>query len=201
MKKGRGALLGACLALPLAGITVPSMAQPGCGPQGQGVAIEPMTAAEQVQAERLIADANAMFRQMDAEMSAVQAQMAVLMAMPLPTPQQLVQASLGPGGWIAAGPGTGTVITEVSTGNGGTCNETITYSYPANGGRPMVHVSDSGDACGTITVNGPGQVQAAQPVAPYSIQPTVPVSPIPTTPDPRLWQAVYRYPAAPTPQG
>jgi hypothetical protein len=84
------------------------------------------------------------------------------------------------------------VITEVSTGNG-TCSQTITYSYPPNGGRPIVHVSQSGNGCGAVHVNGPVRVQAAQPVAPHWIQPTVPV---PTSPQPRLWQAVYRYSVA-----
>jgi hypothetical protein len=94
MKKGHGALLGACLALSLAGVVVPAAAQPACG--NQGVAIEPMTVAEQAQAERLITDANAMFRDIAAEMNAMQAQMVALIAMPLPSPEQLVQALSGP---------------------------------------------------------------------------------------------------------
>jgi hypothetical protein len=192
MKKGLGALLGASLALPLAGLAVPAVAQPACGSQYQGAAIQPMAVAEQTQALRLIADANAMFQRMDAEMNAMMAQMNAIAAMPfqLPTPRQLVQAGFGPGQWVNVAPGNGVVFTSISTGSG-TCSETITYSYPANSRQPIVHVSQSGNACGAVHVNGPARVQASQPVVPYSIRPTVPVR---TSPQPRLWQAVYHHP-------
>ncbi len=168
--KRNATLLGACLALPIAALAVPGLAaQPGCWTApANGTAVfvpdpTPTTAAEQVQAERLIAyTKNAMFRQMDAEMNALQARMAALMSMPLlPSPQQLIQASFGPGGWTATGPGTGTVITEVSTGSG-TCSQTITYSYRVRGGQPIVHVAQTGNACGAIHLGAPGTVQAAQ---------------------------------------
>lgn len=187
MKKAHGALLGACLALPLAGFAIPGLAaQPGCSAAPmQTVMAGPWTAADQIQAERLIADANAMFRRMDAEMNAMQARMAALMAMP--TPRQLVQASFGPGSWTAVGPGSGTMLTMVSSGTG-TCSETITYSYPDRGGRPIVHVAQSGNACGAVHVGGQGPVPAAQPVTPrYRYVP----QPLPNTPREQLIQAEY----------
>jgi len=152
-------LLGACLALPLAGLAIPAIgAQPGCE-----AVTAPQPAALQIQAVRMIASANVMFREMAAEMNAMHAQMAAFMAAPLPSPSQLVQAGFGPGLPIAISPGSGTVISIMSSGNG-TCSETISYNYPANGGRPIIHVAQRGNACGGIHVNGPATVNAAQPI-------------------------------------
>jgi hypothetical protein len=192
MKKAHGVLLGACLALPLAGVAMPGLAaQSGCGPRPtQRVTLRDWTAADQIQAGRLIADANAMFRRMDAEMNAMQSRMAALTSTPLPTPQQLAEASFGPGTVTVMGPGSATMLTMVSSGNG-TCSETITESYPAHGGRPIVHVAQSGNACGTVHVGGQGPAPAAQPVAPrYRYVP----QPLPNTPRQQLIQAEYMAP-------
>ena len=158
MKKG--ALIGACLALPLAGLAVPALAsQPGCAaaPPQELTLLQP--SAIELQAEHTIAAANAMFREMDAEMNAMQAQMAALMQAPMPGPQ----ATFGPEFSVPPGAAGATVISIATSGNG-TCSETITYTYPGDGSRPAVHVSRRGNACRTIDVNGPASVQAAQPV-------------------------------------
>jgi hypothetical protein len=188
MKRRYGALLGTCLALSLAGFAIPGMAaQPDCVAHPmEGVATQPLTLAAPVQPERLIAEVNAMFRRMDAEMNALQAQKSASMAMPLPTPQQLVAASFGPGGWTTTGPGQGIVVTEVSNG-AGTCSQTITYSYPARGSQPIVHVAQSGNACGAVHIGRPGTVPAAQPIAPR-VEPR----PASHTAPPRLIEADYR---------
>jgi hypothetical protein len=197
MKKGRATLLGACVALPVAALAAPGLAaQQGCWTvpaNGSAVFLReaaPTTAAEQVQANRIIAQANAMFRRMGAEMNAMQAQMAALMAMPPSAPQQMIQASFGPDGWTAIGPGTSTVITEVSTGSG-TCSQTITYNYPARG-RPIVHVAQSGNACGAIHLGAPGTVRTAQPVVPHAVPRTAP-----TVTRPPLIEASYHVPGDP----
>jgi hypothetical protein len=194
MAKLRNSLLGACLALPLAGLGATALAaSPGCAGQSPGAmaVFLPSPGVTQVadaQALRLIADANAMFRRMDAEMNAMAAQMNALAAMPLelPTPQQVIQAGFGGTPLISVAPGNGVVFTSISNGRG-SCSETITYSYPAHGGRPIVRISQTGNACGAVNLNGPGQVQAAQPVMPHAIQPTIPASS-----QPHLWRVVYR---------
>jgi len=200
MAQLRNSLLGACLALPLTGLAGMALAaNPGCATQPPGAitVFLPSPGTNQVtnaQAVRLIADTNAMFRQMDAEMNAMVAQMNALAAMPLelPTPQQqVIQAGFGGTPWISVAPGNGVVFTSVSNGRG-TCSETITYSYSAHGGRPIVHVSQNGNACAAVNVNGPARVQAAQPVVPRAIQPIVPASS-----KPRLWHVVYRRPLSP----
>ena len=197
MAKLRNSLLGACLAFPLTGPGGMALAaNPGCATQRPDAVFLPSPGTTRVtdaQAVRLIADTNAMFREMDAEMNAMAAQMNALAAMPLelPTPQQVIQAGFGGAPFISVGPGNGVVFTSVSNGRG-TCSETITYSYSAHAGRPIVHVSQNGNACGTVNVNGPTRVQAAQPVVPRAIRPAVPESS-----QPRLWHIVYRRPLSP----
>ncbi|MGH7153003.1 MAG: hypothetical protein ACREF3_03665 [Acetobacteraceae bacterium] len=161
----RSAVIGACLALSLAGFASPTFAaSPRCAQElTNGVAIEfpsgqPATAVEQVAADRMMAAANAMFREMAVEMNAMQRQMAAFMAMPMPSPQQIIRAAQGPGGWGSAAPGTGMVFTSVSNSSG-SCSETITYSYSRTGSRPIVHVSHTGNACGTVQTDGVAPVQ------------------------------------------
>jgi hypothetical protein len=195
MAKLRNSLLGACLALPLAGLGAAALAaSPECASQRPDAiaVVLPSAGVTQVadaQALRLIADANAMFRRMDTEMNAMAAQMNALAAMPLelPTPQQVIQAGFGGAPLISIAPGNGVVFTSVSNGRA-TCSETITYSYPANGGRPIVRVSENGNACGAVNMNGPAPVQAAQPVAPRFVPQLAPA-----TRQPQLIQAEYHY--------
>jgi hypothetical protein len=162
MKKG--ALLGTCLALPLAGLAVPALAgQPGCAAaQPEGLTVF-QPAAIELHAEHMIATADAMFREMNAEMNAMQAQMAALMQAPMPGPQQFIEATFGPGHSVPLGTAGATVI-SITTGVNGTCSETITYSYPGNANRPVVHVAEGGNACGAIHVNGAAAVQMTRPV-------------------------------------
>jgi hypothetical protein len=141
---------------------------------------------------RLIADADAMFRRMAAEMNAIEAQMDALAAMPftLPPPQQVISTA-GIPAWVNIPPGNEVVVTSVSNGRE-TCSQTITYSYPANGGRPIVHVSQSGNACGALHLNGPVQVETVQPASPPNAVPHA----APVTHPPRLWNVVYHAPMA-----
>ncbi len=71
--------------------------QPGC-PAAQPEALTAFQpAAIELQAEHMLATADAMFREMIAEMNAMQAQTAALMQAPIPGPQQLTEATFGPG--------------------------------------------------------------------------------------------------------
>jgi hypothetical protein len=60
-------------------------------------------------------------------------------------------------------------MTSISTGSG-TCSQTITYDYPANGGQPLVKVASTGNACGVIHSTGPIQVTQPAP-APQTVSP------------------------------
>jgi hypothetical protein len=133
----------------------------------------------------MIATADAMFREMNAAMNAMQAQMATLMQAPMRGPQQLMQATVGPRLSVAPG-ATGATVISSTTSDNGTCNETITYSYPGNSNRPGVHVVQRGNACGAIHVSGPAAVQTAQPVQRQ-------IMPRPVVPEhgPQLIEAYY----------
>ena len=76
--------LAACLSLVLAGPSVPAFAgQPDCMTVPQPIALGG-------QADQVIARANALFRDMTAEMNAMQVQMAaVFSGVPFPGPQQM----------------------------------------------------------------------------------------------------------------
>jgi hypothetical protein len=77
------------------------------------------------------------------------------------------------------------VVTSITT-PGGTCSQTITYGYPGNGRQPVVNVSSSGDACGTIHSSGPLTVTQPLP-EPHT------VAPAPARPrHERLWTVGYR---------
>ena len=186
MIKARSAMIGAFLALPLAGFATPShAASPRCAAApASGIFIEfpdsqPATAVEQVAADRMMAAANAMFREMAVEMDAMQRQMAAFAAMPIPSPEQVMQAALGPGRWIPVKSGSEVVFTSFSNGRG-SCSETITYSYPRSAGQPIVHASHRGSACGSVQINGMAPVRVVTPHI------------TPTRPDRRLIEASYR---------
>ncbi|HEX5325910.1 MAG TPA: hypothetical protein VFW75_04510 [Acetobacteraceae bacterium] len=196
MKNRRGTLLGAALALPLAGLAIPGMAaQPACAPaNGANVVLRWSAPATQVATAPTFTQVSAIFRQMAAEMNAMQTQMMALAAMPLPSPQQMIQAALGPGGWTLGGPGVGTVFTAMTNGSG-SCSETITYQYPANGQRPIMHVSQRGDACSAVHWGPTGLTPAAQATVRSNVQPMpprlLPRPMLPTEP-PRLVTAAWR---------
>ena len=133
MRKGSVALFGACLALPLImGAGAAGAAQPEGGryvyvPPGAMVVFLPLPGAtvsqRQTLAEpvgfpvaRMIAEQDAMVRHMMADMDSLMAS--------LPDPQQMIRSVMD--GMPRAAPGSGVVMTSLSSGNG-TCSETITY--------------------------------------------------------------------------
>lgn len=194
MHKGHQAILGAVLALPfLCAAKSASAAPPETGhyvyvPAGATVVVLPGPAVPaapvsvsqapmafpvaDLPVARMIARQDAMMQRMIADMNA-------MFAMPMPSPQQFITAAMR--GMPRPGPGNGVFVTTVSSGNG-VCSETITYGYPANGGKPEVHVARSGNACGAMTM--PGDRPVATPISPYAIPGTPPVSA-----PPRLWTA------------
>lgn len=66
-----------------------------------------------------------------------------LLATAMPDPGQMIRSMMQ--GAPQALPGSGVVVTSISTGSG-TCSQTLTYGYPANGGQPTVKVSSTGNA-------------------------------------------------------
>jgi hypothetical protein len=191
MHKGRQAVLGAILALPFLCVAESATAAsppsgghyvyipPGAtvvvlpGPPMAAPAVNISPAPMAFPVARMIAAQNAMMQRMIADMNA-------MFAMPMPDPQQVIAAAMR--GMPQPGPGTGVFLTSVSSGRG-VCSETITYNYPANGGRPQVHVAHSGNGCGAATVQGPA-IPAAAPIAPRTIPNMAPPSA-----SPRVWTA------------
>lgn len=186
MNKPRNALLGACLALPfLCAAGSASAAPPASGhyiyiPAGATVVLLPAAvpppvavAPMAVPVASLIAEQQAMMQQMIAQMNA-------MFAMPMPDPQQLMQAAMR--GMPQTAPGSSVMLTAVGSGNG-MCSETITYAYPPNGGAPVVHVTHSGDGCGrTFNATGPAHIKGSP-----AVQRGVPARPAGA--QPRLWTA------------
>ena len=126
MTMGRGALLGACLALPLmAGAA--GAAQPDGGRYiylppgamvivlpGPGVSVMPhqtLAAPADFPVAHMIAEQQSMIRSMMADMDS-------MMAMPMPDPQQMIRSVMQ--GMPQVAPGSGIVMTSMSSGNG-TC--------------------------------------------------------------------------------
>jgi len=183
MHKGQQAILGAVLALPFcwAANSATAAPPPSGGhyvyiPAGATVVVlpgPPMTAPMAFPVASMIAEQNAMMQRMIADMNA-------MFAVPMPDPQQVIAAAMR--GMPQPGPGTGVFLTSVSSGRG-VCSETITYNYPANGGRPQVHVARSGSGCGAVTMQGPTTPSAA-PIAPRAIPNLAPPSA-----RPRVWTA------------
>ena len=161
-------------------------AQPESGhyvwvPNGATVVMLPATPAMpiDVPVAQMIAQQQAMLHGMFADMDS-------LLAMPMPDPEQMIRSVMQ--GMPQAAPGSGVVLTQVSSGNG-TCSETIIYGPPGANGQPQVKVTRSGNACGSITKSGPlGVTQltpAPHPAAPATVTP----------PHERLWSV--EYPARP----
>jgi hypothetical protein len=157
----RSALLAASLLLPAA---APAMAaSPEAGhyvwvPPGATLVLVPATRAAPVDfpVARMIAQQDAMMQRMMADMDS-------LMAMPLPDPQQMIRSVMN--GIPQIGPGSGVVVTSITTGNG-TCTQTITYGPQPNGGAPVVKTSSSGNACGALGSSPPVGVTQPLPAAP-----------------------------------
>jgi hypothetical protein len=123
-----------------------------------------------------------MLAQQEAMMRRLSAEMDSLLATAMPDSDQMMRSVMP--GILQAAPGSGVVVTSVSTGSG-TCSQTITYGYPGTGGRPTVHVSSTGNACGSLGSLGPIEVMQPPP-APQ------PLTPAPATPrHERLWTVGY----------
>ena len=138
-------------------------------PAGATVMLVPSAPSEQIDfpVARMIAQQEAMMRHMFADMDSLMA------TMPVPDPSQMIRSVMD--GMPRVAPGTGVVMTSISTGNG-TCSQTITYGYPGNGAQPQVKVVSTGDACGAISSSGPIHVTEPTPPAARAM-----------TPHSRLW--------------
>lgn len=190
MQKSQQAMLGAILAVPfLCGAKTAGAAPPPTGhyvyvPAGATVVVLPgpaMTPAPvNIAPPPMAFPVASMIAQQDAIMQRMIADMNAMFAMPMPDPQQFIEAAMR--GMPQPGAGTGVFLTSVTSGRG-VCSETITYDYPANGSKPQVHVAHSGNGCGAVTMQGPTS-PAAAPIAPRAIPNTAPVS-APA----RLWTA------------
>ena len=104
------------------------------------------------------------------------------MATPMPDPEQMIRSVMD--GMPQTVPGSGVVLTQVSSG-AGTCIETIVYGPHGADGQPQVKVTRTGNACGAITSNGPIGVTQTAP-APQ----TAPPATVTSLQD-RLWHVSY----------
>lgn len=175
----RHALLGAYLALPLLAassamaasppesrtITVPPGAVVLILPGAATVGAPPFTASAALQSGdpmlRLIAEQDAMMRDMMAQMDAAFAPPMV------PAMDRVIQAALH--GTTLSDHGVATVFTSM-TNSPGVCSERVVYTYPATGGKPQVTVTRSGDGCGPIGGTGTQTISQPAPMAP-SVRP------------------------------
>jgi hypothetical protein len=172
------ALLGASVALPLVLAAGSAAAQSQGGhyvyvPPGEVAVIVPPVAAAPADfpVARIFAQQEAMMRHMMADMD-------TLLATPMPDPDQMIRSVMS--GMPQVPPGSSLLVTSFSTGNG-TCSQTITYDYPANGGQPLVNIRSSGNACGRLNPSAP--ITVTQPVP--SQRPTIPQT------HERLWSIGY----------
>jgi hypothetical protein len=173
---GCTALFGACVALPLmAQAGIAGSAQPDKGhyvyvlpgatmvivPSAEAVAMPSIPSDLSI--SRVFAQQDVMMRLMIADMDSLT---------PIPDPQQMILSVMT--GMPQGAPGSGIVMTSISSGNG-TCSQTITYGYPANGGHPQMKMSQTGNACGAITSSGPiganQPLPVPQPVMPQQVEP------------------------------
>lgn len=191
MTETRGALLGACLALPIVLTGVAGAAQPESGhyvyvPAGAMVVVLPAPDATVPLNRTAAMPADLpvlnMIAQQDRMMQHMMADMDALMTAPLPDPQQMIRSVMQ--GMPHTAPGSGIVMTSTLSGNG-VCSETITYGYPANGGQPQVKVSRSGSGCGAVTPSAPVAIQETMPTP-------QPMMPAPVAPNhQRVWTIGY----------
>lgn len=185
----RNALLGACLALPLAGfaglahaqstqpervIRVPAgsvvLVLPGTAPQVVAQAAPMPAFAPPFPMLQLMAQQDAMMQQMLRQVRAMDQ-----WGMPLPDPEQIMRAAAQGMPPMHVAPGTSVMTTMVSDGHG-VCRETVTYRMTADGAQPQVHVTRTGDHCGALLPHGPVGVMQTVPAAPSSRPNTVPAA-------------------------
>ncbi len=150
-------------------------------PAGDAVVVVPKGPTRQI--DFPVAD---IFARQEAMMQRMMADMDSMMAMPLPNPDQIMQAAMR--GMPQVAPGSSVIVTSISI-PGGTCSQTITYGAPSQGAQPVVHVVSTGNSCGAIHATGPIDV----------VQPTPPPQPAVQQPHQRLW--TIGYPAHPVATG
>jgi hypothetical protein len=121
---------------------------------------------------RLVAQQQAMMQQIIADMDA-------LMATPMPDPEQMIRSVID--GMPQTVPGSGVVLTQISSGTG-TCSETIVYGPQGANGQPQVKVTRTGTACGAIASRGPIGVTQTTPAS-QTVPPATGMSP-----QDRLWR-------------
>ncbi|HLY88253.1 MAG TPA: hypothetical protein VKQ27_04650 [Acetobacteraceae bacterium] len=119
-----------------------------------------------------------MLARQEAMMQRIMADMDTMMAIPLPNPDQIMQAAMQ--GMPQLAPGSSVVVTSISI-PGGTCSQTITYGATSQGVQPVVKVVSSGNACGAIQANGPISVVQSTPIPQPAAQ----------QPQQRLWTIGY----------
>lgn len=144
-------------------------------PAGDAVMVVPKVPPRQV--EFPVID---MFARQEAMMQRMMADMDTMMAMPLPSPDQMIRSVMQGIPQVPAG--SGVVVTSISTPSG-TCSQTITFGGPAQNGQPVVHVVSNGNACGVVHSSGPLTVTQTLP-APQRVVP-------PTPTHERLWTIGY----------
>lgn len=178
----RNALLGTCLALPLAALAGHAQAAQPHGerviyvPPGATVVILPgpgaIAAPNMVNAGmpdampmmRLIAQQQAVIQHMIADMNA--------MFQPLPDPGQSLRAAFGPGAWLNVSlmPMAGGVSLMPMAGGHSVCSQRISIVDRGDGSVPVVTTTQSGDACGPLSVTRPQSVNDVPPAVPAPSQ-------------------------------
>jgi hypothetical protein len=127
------------------------------GPGGFVAAPVPAAVASQAADPliQMIAEQNAMMREMTAELNAAFAQPIIPLTIDRQMNEMIAAAMRG---LPPATGGSGMVFTSTTAGPG-TCSEQVTYVYPGNDAKPRVTMTRSGDACGVLGSNGPVKVE------------------------------------------
>ncbi len=167
----RNAMLGACLAVPLAAFAGSARADDGRTiyvPPGAMVVIVPGPGAvatpnvvnaglpNETPMIRMIAEQQAMMQRMVADMNA--------MFPPMPDPAATLRAAMGTGAPL-------NVAIMPLAGGHGVCSQSISIVNRGDGSAPIVHVAQSGDACGALGVSKPQGVNVVPPPAEPAIPP------------------------------
>ncbi len=131
------------------------------------------------------------FAEQDAMMRRMMNDIQTLQTAAFASPRGMIPAGMGLNG-INPGPGSTLVMSSFSSGQG-SCSRTISYEGQPGGAAPIVHVQQSGNACGALPVMNP---RATVPVAePEQIAPEREhVAPTPATPGgTQLYRIDYRH--------
>lgn len=178
MTTAGNALLGACLALPLAGFVTHAQAQPRDGrviyvPPGTTVLILPAGAMPTA------AQADAMSTTAPAPIAAVPADAAPMLRL-IAEQQAMMQRLFANMDTML--PPFGAPLTvamrSMPAGAHGVCSQSISIVDRGDGSAPIVKTARTGDACGAIGIGAPHEVNQ-----PAQIAPMAPAH------GPRLWEA------------